>query len=107
MSNPTHLYRVRVTKYPAGSYTCINAELDLWEPTPGWAPPGWQPEGRYVELLGTSDFVWPVSDKTYMSRTTAKKRADLLTRYGATAVVERSSRIEWPDSPEHDEERAA
>ena len=34
----------------------------------------------------------------YASQSTAKKRADLLESYGATAVVERSTRIEWPAS---------
>lgn len=39
-----------------------------------------------------------------MSRSTAKKRADLLSSYGATAHVERSNRIVWPADTE---ERAA
>ena len=95
--SPTYLYRVRVLAYPEGSHRPSEYDDDLLEPVEGWSPPGWRPEGRYVELLGTSDFVWPVANKTYHSRSTAKKRADLLESYGATAVVERSSRIEWPE----------
>lgn len=94
--SPTHLYRVRVISFPAGSHRPCEDDGDLLEPVAGWAPPGWRPEGRYVELLGTSDFVWPVTNKVYHSRSTAKKRADLLESFGATAVVERSSRITWP-----------
>ncbi|WP_261899388.1 hypothetical protein [Mycobacterium marinum] len=48
--------------------------------------------------MGTDEFVWPVTNKVYGSRSTAQKRADLLESYGATAIVERSSRISWPDS---------
>ncbi|AJA43347.1 hypothetical protein VC60_gp46 [Mycobacterium phage Sbash] len=101
-----YLYRVRVISYPAGSHECVNPEEDLWAPVPGWAPPGWRPEGRYVEMLGTSEFVWPVTNKVYGSQSTAKKRADLLESYGATVVVERSSRVVWPE-PAVDELRSA
>ncbi|MFF1392089.1 hypothetical protein [Rhodococcus erythropolis] len=108
MSNPQFLYRVRVERYPAGAFHQPNPEIDdYWEPTPGWAPAGWRPEGRYVEIMGTSDFVWPVTNKVYHSRSTAKKRAALLESYGATADVERSSRITWPQSDELDAEDAA
>lgn len=97
MSNPRFLYRVRVLSFPEGSHRPCEWDDEQCEPVEGWAPPGWRPEGRYVEMLGTSDFVWPVTNKVYMSRTTAKKRAELLISYGATAIVERSSRITWPE----------
>lgn len=107
--NGEYLYRVRVTRYPDGAFEPIEIDPDhpedaIWIPVPGWAPPGWRPGGRYVEILGTSEFVWPVTNKVYASQSTAKKRADLLESYGATAVVERSSRIVWP---EEDVEAAA
>lgn len=94
--NGDYLYRVRVTAYPEGSHTLVNPDEDHWIPTPGWEPPGWRPAGRYVEMLGTSEFVWPATNQVYGSRTTAAKRLKLLETYGATAVVERSSRITWP-----------
>lgn len=105
-----YLYRVVVTRYPDGAFEPVGPidpefpEDAAWEPVPGWAPPGWRPEGNYTQIMGTSEFVWPVTNKVYASQTTAKKRADLLISYGATAHVERSNRIVWPDSTE---ERAA
>ena len=96
--SPRYLYRVRVTSFPEGSHEPNQHDPDFLEPVEGWAPPGWRPEGRYVELLGTSDFVWPVTNKTYHSRSTAKRRADLLESYGATAVIERSNLIIWPET---------
>lgn len=101
-----YLYRVRITSYPQGAFEPVgpidseHPEDAVWEPVPGWAPAGWRPEGRYVEIMGTSEFVWPVTSHVYGSRSTAKKRADLLESYGATAVVEQSSRIEWPETAE-------
>ncbi|MCK8675114.1 hypothetical protein M1M07_28910 [Rhodococcus sp. HM1] len=94
-----YLYRVVVTKMPEGSHW--EQELPdgtlVGGPVPGWAPAGWKPEGNYVEILGTTEFVWPTTNKEYRSRSTAKKRADLLRRYGAECVIQRSSRITWPD----------
>ncbi|UVT31482.1 hypothetical protein SEA_SEJANUS_50 [Mycobacterium phage Sejanus] len=93
-----YLYRVRVIRYPEGAFECIDEAADVWAPTPGWRPPGWRPVGNYTQIMGTDEFVWPVTSKVYGSYSTAKKRADLLESYGATAVVERSSRITWPDN---------
>ncbi|MDV7194652.1 hypothetical protein [Mycolicibacterium fortuitum] len=100
------LYRVRVTSYPDGSWERIgDPEADMWILTPGWRPPGWRPVGNYTQIMGTDEFVWPVTNQVYGSRSTATKRKKLLESYGATAVVEQSSRITWPD-PEEDEEAA-
>ena len=91
------LYRVRVTSYPAESHHEVDYGGELvTEPVAGWQPPGWRPEGNYAEIMGTADFVWPVTNRVYGSRSTAAKRARLLESYGATAIVERSSQIEWP-----------
>lgn len=94
-----YLYRVVVTKMPEGSHW--EQELDdgtlIGGPVEGWAPAGWKPEGNYVEMLGTTDFVWPVTNRLYKSRSTANKRAALMRRYGAECQVQRSSRITWPD----------
>lgn len=93
-----YLYRVRVTGYPAGSHEEVDYGGEILSvPVDGWHPPGWRPAGNYTQMLGTNEFVWPVTNHVYGSRATAKRRADLLESYGATAVVERSSRIEWPE----------
>lgn len=101
-----YLYRVRVTSYPEGAWEQIGPnDADMWMPTPGWRPPGWRPQGEYVRLHGTDEFVWPTTTHVWGSYSTAKKRADLIESFGATAVVEKSSRIVWPD-PERSEEAA-
>ena len=93
----SYLYRVRIVSYPEGSYEDVDYAGEIWsEPVPGWRPPGWRPVGDYTQIMGTDEFVWPVTNQVYASRSTAKKRADLIESFGATAVVERSSRIEWP-----------
>lgn len=93
-----HLYRVRVVSYPEGSHHDVEYGGEVWtEPVPGWRPPGWRPAGNYIEIMGTDEFVWPVVNKVYGTRRTAQKRVDLLKSYGARAVVERSSRITWPE----------
>lgn len=93
-----YLYRVRVIEYPKGALTSVDADNEQLILTPGWHPPNWRPERNYVQIMGTDQFVWPVTNKVYGSRSTAKKRADLLASYGATVVIERSSPISWFDS---------
>lgn len=89
-----YLYRVRVTAWPPGSHRRTACGL---APVQGWTPPGWRPTPEYIERLGTCDFVWPTTTHVWASRTSAKKRADLIASFGATTVIERSSRITWPD----------
>ena len=99
-----YLYRVRVVKYPTGSFQPVPVEIDagIRMPTPGWCPPGWSLSDEYVERLGTSAFVWPTTKRVYASRSSAVKRAMLIESFGAQAVVERSSRITWPEEPDVD-----
>lgn len=93
-----HLYRVVITKMPEGSTEEVMFGGETFtELVEGWAPAGWKPEGRYVEMLGTTDFVWPVTNKDYKSCSTANNRANLLRRYGAECVVQKSSPITWPE----------
>lgn len=89
------LWRVLVLGYPDGSHEEAPEGSDEWYPVPEWTPPGWRPEGRYVEIMGTDQFIWPVTNQVYGSRSTAKKRADLLTSYGAIAVIEKTEPIRW------------
>ena len=93
-----YLYRVRVTSFPVGSWEQIgDPEADYWIPTPGWQPPGWRPVGDYVRLHGTDEFVWPTTTHVWASASTARRRVKLFESFGATAIVERSSRITWPE----------
>lgn len=98
-----HLYRVRVITFPEGSMKPLPSPsddgADCWVPVPGWAPPGWKPEGNYIKLVGTDQFVWPSTRQIYRSRSTAKRRAELLKSFGATVVIERSNKIVWPEHP--------
>lgn len=99
--NGDYLYRVRVLSFPAGSHEDVDYGGEIYsEPVPGWRPPGWRPVGNYTQIMGTDEFVWPVTHHTYGSRSTAQKRARLLESYGAAVVIERSSRITWPDTDE-------
>lgn len=95
----TYLYRARVIAYPEGSHVPRRAPWgeDYESPVPGWKPPGWEPTAEYIERLGTAEFVWPVVGRQFKNRSTVKRRVELLESFGATAVVERSSRIVWPE----------
>lgn len=60
--------------------------LDEWEPA-------------WHDLEGTEEFYWPRWQRYYFSASGAKKRADLLRKYGATVTVERSEPIVWTEAP--------
>lgn len=103
MSRYTYLYRARVLKYPEGSHAPHEFLGEDWpKPVPDWKPPGWEPTAEYVERFGTHDFIWPTVGRQFKSRAAVKRRVELLESFGATAVVERSSRITWPEVSEVD-----
>jgi hypothetical protein len=84
---PVYVYRLDVT-YPPGSQE------------PGWEPPGWDAlesdtdwfVDRYDEMRWVG---WP-QNRLYLSPRGAKRRADLLCKYGATVEIVRSMPVEWP-----------
>lgn len=95
----TYLYRARVIAYPEGSHKPHRFLGEEWQvPVEGWAPPGWVATPEYIERFGTEQFIWPVVGRQFKNRRTVKRRVELLESYGATAVVEKSSRIEWPEA---------
>lgn len=57
--------------------------LDEWEPV-------------WNDMDGTESFHWPRWQRYYFSQGGAKKRADLLRKYGATVDIQRSLPIVWP-----------
>lgn len=100
------LYSVRVDEYPIGSY--IWAHMDSVSPTmrpdaldlrviddelygafldPAWCPIGW---AKYAEQhFGDANkgFFWPKTDGVWKSRSTAKRRVDMIERWGGKATV--------------------
>lgn len=97
--NYTYLYRARVIAYPEGSHAAHKHLGESWPvPVAGWTPPGWEPTAEYIERFGTLDFIWPTVGRQFKNRAAVKRRVELLESFGATAVVERSSRITWPES---------
>lgn len=106
-AKPFYLYRARVVAYPDGSHrghTWLGEEWPV--PNENWAPPGWEPSSEYIDRFGTTLFIWPKSGHEYKSRSGAKKRAALLESYGATVVIERSTRITWPEREREPEDAA-
>lgn len=94
-----YLYRARVITYPPGSHITRIAWGERMEcPVSEWSPPGWTPSDEYIDRFNTTKFFWPKDCVEYKSRTSAKRRAELLQSFGATVVIERSSEITWPEA---------
>jgi hypothetical protein len=75
---PLYAYRL-IVEYPPG-VDYMNPP-ELWERDDDPDSPG---------------FAWP-RDRRYLSLSGAKKRADLLRRYGCVVGIQRSERIEWTE----------
>lgn len=93
---PSYLYRARVVKYPEGSHD--EAGQPVWD----WEPPGWETSPYKLPPLngdpedGDWEFHWP-RQREFKSRSSALRRKALLESFGAEVVIERSSRITWPE----------
>lgn len=73
-----------------------NGETDVT-----WGRPvGWEPSTEYVERFKTNKFLPPSTDKWYRSRSSARRRVELLEGYGYRAVVQRSAPVQWPAGDE-------
>jgi hypothetical protein len=95
-----YLYRVQIVAYPEGALRPTYFDPDLMVEDPSWKPEGWAPDEEWIERFGkhTGDqFFWPSTDREYRSRSSAMKRKRLIESYGAKAIVQRSSRIVWPE----------
>lgn len=77
---PLYAYRL-VVEYPDG--------VDWMNP-----PELWHQERAEGEHDGEDGFQWP-NARRYLSYSGAKKRADLLRRYGCVVGIQRSEPIEW------------
>lgn len=78
VSGELYAYRLHVT-YPEG--------VDYMNPPEGWG-------ARRIAGDEWEYFAWP-RVRPYLSRSGAKKRADLLTSYGCVVTIERSLPIAW------------
>ncbi len=80
---PLYAYRL-IVEYPEG--------VDYRNP-----PHLWEPDViEGVEGAEETSFSWP-PPRRYLSYSGAKKRADLLRRYGCVVGIQRSERIEWTE----------
>ncbi len=92
-----YLYRVVIVEYPKGALVPSYHYPDHLIENPDWAPEGWEPDELWIERFVTDHFFWPSTSKEYKSRSGAMARKKLIESYGAKCIVQRSSRIEWPD----------
>lgn len=82
MSKPRPLYAYRlVVEYPDG--------IDWTNP-----PKLWQEDRDEGGIDPDLTFSWPAR-RHYLSMSGARKRADLLRRYGCVVGIQRSDRITW------------
>jgi hypothetical protein len=79
---PLYAYRL-IVEYPEG--------VDWLHPPHLWEQE--RAEGEHEHMDG---FDWP-QVRRYLSYSGAKKRADLLRRYGCVVGIQRSERIEWTE----------
>lgn len=95
------LYRVQIVEYPEGAMKPSPYCPDFSYPDPVWAPEGWSPDAEWVERFGGrtgAAFFWPKTyGREFKSRSTARRLKNLIESYGATAIIQRSSSITWPD----------
>jgi len=96
-----YLYRVQITAYPEGSMKPSPYCPDFSYPDPDWAPTDWDPSPEWIERYGGrtgSAFFWPkTDDREFKSRSAARRLKNLIESYGATAIIQRSAPIFWPE----------
>ncbi len=92
-----YLYRVVIIEYPKGALVPSMYDPDTLIEDPDWEPEGWEATDEWIERFTHDRFFWPSTYKEYKSRSGAMARKKLIESYGAKCIVQRSSRIEWPD----------
>ncbi len=92
-----YLYRVVIIEYPKGALIPSSYDSDTLYEDPEWEPEGWDPDETWIERFGSERFFWPSTAKEYKSRSGAMERKKLVESYGAKCIVQRSSRILWPE----------
>lgn len=95
------LYRAQILEYPEfETYTAFDSrywrrgvatDQVKWD-----RPVGWVATQDYIGRFGTDKFFEPDTHKWFKSRSSAKRRVDLLQEMGYTAIVQRSAPVVWP-----------
>jgi hypothetical protein len=107
----TRLYRVIIAEYPDNAWRLTSDSGDGYrecELDPDFRPVGWlaDPEARaaWVDRHGDDRFYWPSTGRIFRSRSSAKRLADLIESYGATAVILEADPA-WEPIPEANRRR--
>lgn len=95
-----YMYRAHIIDYPEfEAYTAFDERTG--EEAVEWGcPVGWQAGPEYIERFKSNKFFEPNTDKWFRSRSSAKRRVDLLNSMGYVAVVQRSAPVQWPAGDE-------
>lgn len=102
-----YMFRAHIIDYP--EFEAYLAHDDrTGEQSVEWGRPvGWEATPDYVEHFRTDKFFEPNTDKWFKSRSSAKRRVDLLNSMGYIAIVQRSAPVQWPkDGQERVTEKA-
>lgn len=91
-----YMYRAHVVEAPEfDDYIAFDERTG--EKAVEWSRPvGWAASAAYVERFRTNKFFEPNTDKWFKSRSSAKRRVDLLNSMGYVAIVQRSAPVQWP-----------
>lgn len=103
--NPAILYRVQwiETDTPQTAEDFLESdELESWESVS--APDGWAQHVAEMGWPADTEFFWPSTKRTYITREAAEGRASLINRWGGNAEVVVAV-AEWLPIAEHDAEQ--
>jgi len=100
MSNEQRLFRTQILEYPEFETYYAFDERTGQESIEWTRPVGWVASEEYVERFETNKFFEPDTSKFYRSRSSARKRTELLNSMGYVAIVQSSAPIEWPEHGE-------
>lgn len=91
-----YMYRAHIIDYPEFEGYIAFDERTGEEAVEWGRPVGWQAGPEYIERFKSNKFFEPNTDKWFRSRSSAKRRVDLLNSMGYVAIVQRSAPVQWP-----------
>lgn len=95
-----YMYRAHIVEEPEFEAYLAFDERTGEEAVSWCCPVGWQAGPDYVERFKSNKYFEPSTDKWFRSRSSAKRRVDLLNSMGYIAIVQRSAPVEWPERGE-------